>query len=45
MRKEVMLKGSPKESKLLVFVGGMKGYCSYMTRIAFFYIPLFNNSS
>lgn len=36
MRKGVMLKGSPKGSKLLFFVGGMKGYCSYMTRIAFF---------
>lgn len=39
MRKRVMLKGSPKDSKLLIFVGGMKGYCSYMTRIAFFTFP------
>lgn len=39
MRKGVMLKGSPKGSKLLVFVGGMKGYCSYMTRITFFTSP------
>lgn len=39
MRKGVMLKGSPKGNKLRFLVRGTKGYCAYMTRIAFLTFP------
>lgn len=39
MGKGAILKGSPKGSKLLFLLKGMKGYCSYMTRIAFLTFP------